>query len=293
MAAVVCIHGIGKEQLGRQQMLAEWGPALGDGLERAASRPVAAPAFDLVYYADLFLRKPSDGPARKSSGPDTDDIASWLTDPDDGTTQEELIDALSDIVGAQDIAEAEAAPAKGYTRVPTPVQRVLRAVDRRYGPGAALLYVGAFRQVRRYLGDPSLKQEVDDCVDAAVPADCRVLIGHSLGSVVAFEYVRRHGRRRLDLLLTMGSPLGLRMVRSRMPNPRYGAVHGLPVGARSWVNILDPRDPVTGGRHLADWWPKVDDRQVDNHADAHSVTRYLGKRETGTAVREALAATAP
>ncbi len=293
MAAVVGIHGIGKEQLGRRQMLAEWGPAFGDGLERAASGPVAAPAFDLVYYADLFLRKPSDGPARKGSGPDTEDMASWLTDPDDGTTQEELLDALSDIVGAQDIADAEAAPAKGYTRVPTSVQRVLRAVDRRYGPGAALLYVGAFRQVRRYLGDSALKQEVDDRVDAAVPADCRVLMGHSLGSVVAFEYVRRHGRRRLDLLLTMGSPLGLRMVRSRMPNPRYGAVHGLPVGVRSWVNVLDPRDPVTGGRHLADWWPKVDDRQVDNQADAHSVTRYLGKRETGAAVREVLAATAP
>ncbi|WP_306184042.1 hypothetical protein [Streptomyces sp. MK5] len=293
MAAVVGIHGIGKEQLGRRQMLTEWGPALGDGLERAAGGPVAAPAFDLVYYADLFLRKPSDGSARKGSGPDTEDIASWLTDLSDGTTQEELLDALSDIVGAQDIADAEAAPAKGYTRVPTSVQRVLRAVDRRYGPGAALLYVGAFRQVRRYLGDPALKQEVDDRVDAAVPEDCRVLMGHSLGSVVAFEYVRRHGRRRLDLLLTMGSPLGLRMVRSRMPNPRYGAVHGLPVGVRSWVNVLDPRDPVTGGRHLADRWPKVDDRQVDNQADAHSVTRYLGKRETGAAVREILAATAP
>jgi hypothetical protein len=292
MAAVVGIHGIGKEQLGRQQMLAEWGPAFGDGLERAAGGPVSAPEFDLVYYADLFLRRPTDGHARKGSAPDTDDIAAWFDDPDDGIGQEELLDAASDIVSAQDIADAEGAPTKGYSRVPKPAQTVLRAVDRRYGPGAALLYFGAFRQVRRYLGDPALKQEVDDRVDAAVPEDCRVLIGHSLGSVVALEYVRRHGRRRLDLLLTMGSPLGLRLVQSRMPNPRYGAVHGLPVGVRSWVNVLDLRDPVTGGRYLADLWSKVDDRPVDNQADAHSATRYLGKRETGAAVREVLAATA-
>ncbi|MFE7277591.1 hypothetical protein [Streptomyces sp. NPDC057623] len=292
MTAAIGIHGIGKEQLGRRQMLVDWAPALGDGLERAAGRPVDLPPFDLVYYADVFLKACADGRKSKGPIPGLEDTGAWLADPDDKTEADELLEAVAEIVTAEDIAASQAAPPKGYTRVPKPFQTVVRAADWRYGPGAALLFVGALRQVRRYLGDGVLKQEVDDRVDAAVPEDCRVLVGHSLGSVVAFEYLRRHGRRRLDLLVTLGSPLGLRVVRSRMPNPRYGAVRRLPAGTRAWVNVLDPRDPVTAGRRLADLWPGVDDRFVDNQSDAHSVTRYLGKIETGSAVWGVLKETA-
>jgi hypothetical protein len=35
MGRLVGVHGIGKQQLGRHQLLASWAPALADGVERA------------------------------------------------------------------------------------------------------------------------------------------------------------------------------------------------------------------------------------------------------------------
>src|SRR5664279_37894 len=123
-----------------------------------------------------------------------------------------------------------------YTRTPRPLQVVLRALDDTFGAAAGALYVGTFRQVRRYLRDPDLKAGVDAIVDTAVTPDTRILVGHSLGSVVALEFVRRHPEHRLDLLLTVGSPLGLNMIQNRLPVSSFGSTHpgGIPAGVASW-----------------------------------------------------------
>jgi hypothetical protein len=148
----------------------------------------------------------------------------------------ELSAAVVDAVTAEDLVAAEAEVTKGYTRVPRAVQVLLRAVDRRFGAAAGILYIGVLRQVRRYLVDPVVKATIDARVADRVGDGCRVLIGHSLGSVVAYEYLRQHPGHRVELLLTLGSPLGLRMVRSRL------SVGALDVAA--WVNVRDLRDPV-------------------------------------------------
>ncbi|MBN1171821.1 MAG: hypothetical protein JXA67_06565 [Micromonosporaceae bacterium] len=119
----------------------------------------------------------------------------------------------------------------------------------------------------------------------------RVLIGHSLGSVVAYEYVRQHRDAELPLLLTLGSPLGLRVIRGSL-----GALEASPDSAAEgrqraparWVNIYDPGDPVACAGGLGSWWPHVADEQVDNGGDAHAVTRYLCTRAVGRAVVSAL-----
>jgi pimeloyl-ACP methyl ester carboxylesterase len=115
-----------------------------------------------------------------------------------------------------------------------------------------------------------------------------VVIGHSLGSVVALEFVRQHPGYPVDLLLTLGSPLGLRTVRDLMPDPGYGAER-VPPSIGRWVNVRDPRDPVACAGALTQFWPGIAaDHTVDNQDDAHSVTRYLGKWRTGAAVLAAL-----
>jgi alpha-beta hydrolase superfamily lysophospholipase len=66
-----------------------------------------------------------------------------------------------------------------------------------------------------------------------------VLIGHALGSVVACEYLRQQSGESVDMLLTLGSPLALHMVRDRL--------QVCPLAAPAWVNVRDTRDPVTCG----------------------------------------------
>jgi pimeloyl-ACP methyl ester carboxylesterase len=154
------------------------------------------------------------------------------------------------------------------------------------------LFVGELAQAHRYLTDPDLRDATDARLDATVGADCRVVIGHSLGSIVALEHLRRHPDRRIELLLVLGSPLGLRAVRHLLPDAAFGTGPDGPPNARWWIALRDPRDPVALAGPLARWWPCVDDdATIDNGRRAHASLRYLSKLQTGLAVDRACPAT--
>ncbi|MFC4532535.1 hypothetical protein [Sphaerisporangium dianthi] len=55
MARVVCVHGVGKQQLGERQLLKDWIPALLDGLTRAgADGRLAHDHIEMAFYGDLW-----------------------------------------------------------------------------------------------------------------------------------------------------------------------------------------------------------------------------------------------
>ncbi|MFD3756698.1 hypothetical protein [Streptomyces sp. NPDC058622] len=283
MSTIVGVHGISKQQLGPAQLENQWKPALQDGLIFASGREVGVPPLRMAFYGELFLNRTRSGASTKGAEPEQ-----WLEHLDDDE-EADLVSVASEVVTEQEIEEARERPGKAYTRVPLPLQAVLRALDRRFGPSAGVLYLGELRQVRRYLRDSRLKEEVDAVVRKAVSSECEVLIGHSLGSVVAFEFIRRHLDHPLALFLTLGSPLGLSMVRRLMPDPDYGSAKGLPSQVSAWVNVRDPRDPVACAGNLHEKWSGLTEvSSINNEGEAHSITRYLCKRETGAAVLTAL-----
>jgi len=68
-----------------------------------------------------------------------------------------------------------------------------------------------------------------------------LLIGHSLGSVIAFDALwelthLEHRNEKLDLL-TIGSPLGMNFVQHRMLGHTFSGVDKYPANIRHWVNI--------------------------------------------------------
>ena len=278
MAAIIGVHGIMNQQLGRHQLITAWGPALADGLERATGHPVPIPDLDVAFYGDLFLP----GQVKAGSKGPSDELAEF--NEDDADALSPFVEEVSGALVTGQLPEDEP-PMKGRTSVPLPVQRILRALDRRFGSRkASLLFLGELKQVRLYLLDPDLKAEVDGRAEQVISRGGRVVIGHSLGSVVAFEFVRQHPRYAVDLLLTLGSPLGLRTVRALMPDPGYGAGR-IPPNVGQWVNVRDPRDAVACAGDLTRLWPGISaDHTVDNQSDAHSVSRYLSKEEAGSAV---------
>ncbi|MGH3688025.1 MAG: hypothetical protein ACRDRU_07105 [Pseudonocardiaceae bacterium] len=288
MSVIVGVHGIAQQQGGRKQLMRDWGPALADGIEIAVRADPVGVSFDLAFYGDLFLGAGHGG--QKGAGED-----SGLDDLSAAEVDDALADAREALSEEEIAAAAALPPSKAYTRTPRPLQAVLRALDAKFGAAAGMLYLGTLRQVRRYLRDGGLKAAADEIVAAKAGTGCRILIGHSLGSVLALEFVRQHPEHRLDLLLTLGSPLGLRMVQSRLPHPYFGAdtPGGIPESLAAWVNVRDVRDPVACAGDLNTWWPGVDDRYVDNEGDAHNVARYLSKAHTGTAIVRAAPHFAP
>lgn len=275
------MHGIGQKFRGRDEILQEWTSALTDAVEWATKRRIR-PDLDLAFYGHLFRAAdfPDYALESRAKGPLDTDSEAWLAALDD-TELADLEAAVAEIVTPADIAIAadEAARRKAVTWLPERAVTLTGAVERRFPKGTGKHFLRTVREAHRYLLDARLKEQVDK-ITAGVAAGATVLIGHSLGSVVGYEFLRQHPGHSVRLLLTIGSPLGLRTVRDRLPA-------GDP-SVPKWVNIRDPHDPVTAAGALSRWYPVTRERRANNGLNAHSAERYLNFKATGEALKDFL-----
>ncbi len=104
-----------------------------------------------------------------------------------------------------------------------------------------------------------------------------LLIAHSMGSIIAAEVLESFADSiKVDTLITIGSPLGIPAVKSRILENQKSSTPDLkkprtPAGIRrAWYNLADPEDPVSLDPTLADDYapnPRlvaVQDRRVSN-----------------------------
>ncbi|MET7378738.1 serine peptidase [Streptomyces sp. NPDC005526] len=109
----------------------------------------------------------------------------------------------------------------------------------------------------------------------------RVVVAHSLGSVVAYEALWTIPDVPIDLLLTLGSPLGMpRVVFDRLtPSPASRGQR--PPGVRRWVNIVDPGDVVAIPRPLGRQFELDQDIETAiGLIDFHTAAAYLSAART-------------
>jgi pimeloyl-ACP methyl ester carboxylesterase len=187
-------------------------------------------------------------------------------------------------------------------RTPNGVQRGLRALSgsRFFAALGERALLGDLRQVRDYFQRPEIRHEARQRVAAAVGADTRVLVGHSLGSVVAYEALCANPEWSVRTLVTLGSPLGIpnlifdRLDPAPAPAPSAEPRGRWPGKGRSWANVADKADVVALVKDLrAGFGPGVDCWVVDNGAHAHDVRPYLTAVETGRAIAAGLEDTPP
>jgi hypothetical protein len=116
-----------------------------------------------------------------------------------------------------------------------------------------------FREVASYLrgdDDPARLAAREEVANRILQHRPRIVIAHSLGTIVTYEALHAHPELGVELLLTLGSPLALpRAVFDRLlPRPADGLTGRLgarPEGVQRWVNIADPGDPVAIPPQLA------------------------------------------
>jgi hypothetical protein len=278
MVDVLGVHGIGQQQSGGYQQQPSWQAALNDGITRARGRTWPKPELDLVFYGDLFL--PDD---EAKSGIISADL---VPDPDaDPDLVSFFAEVQDEVVRDVEPLEPAAEESKG---LPRSASRLAAWLERRFGIAGKLLFAGDLVQVRRYQRDEALASDVLGRVRELLDVGPRVMIGHSLGSIVAYEALCLIPDHTVHTLVTLGSPMGLRSIRGALHPGPLGRLPQLPPGVRRWVNVYDKGDPVSLAGGLAEYWHDVEDVTVPNQDQAHSVLAYLGKKATGEVVVEAL-----
>jgi hypothetical protein len=149
-------------------------------------------------------------------------------------------------------------------------------------------------QVTRYLTNEEIRSRAVKAVLDLVGPETSVIIGHSLGSVIAYEAAHRL-RQSLPLMITLGSPLGLNTIVYTRLRPQPPA---FPPSVRRWINIADLDDLIAAEPNLTTMFSSgippgaafEGSRTVDNGAQPHAGSFYLGKAEVGKPVGEILTA---
>lgn len=281
MTRLVLAHGIAQQYRGAESLLADWYPALADGLALAAEVRPERRDVSMAFYGDLF--RPS---GHRGLGiPELD-----ASDVEDGLERELLLAWWE--TAAREESQVAGADLPVRLRTPDLVQRALDALSHSafFAGTSERLMIHSARQVRRYFTEPELRAEVRDRLLRALTAETEVVVAHSLGSVVAYEVLCAHPELRDLTLVTLGSPLGVRsLVFDRLvPAPRAGYGRW-PAPVKRWSNIADRGDAVALAKELAPLFgTRVRDSLVHNGAKAHDVRPYLTARETGRAIADGL-----
>ena len=118
-----------------------------------------------------------------------------------------------------------------------------------------------------------------------IGVEARVVVSHSLGSVVAYETLCARPDLPVRTLITLGSPLGISALLPRLVPPVGSGRAQWPGGLRNWVNIADAADLVALRKKLQPLYgDRVLDQIVHNGATMHNVLPYLTAVQTGRAV---------
>lgn len=273
MVRIVGVHGVANylpdldAAAAADQLARTWTDAL--------RRSVGAATVDVAvaYYADLLRGPASQGlPSAHWSRGVEESIGPWAA----------ALGATPQV--AQGLATA-------------PLRQFVHWIATRFGLDNRLVhwFVRAFlTEVHHYLRDPEAperrasRQRVAETIARHRPT---VVIAHSFGSVVVFETLCHRPDLTVDLLLTVGSPLG-------MPDIIFDRLHTgtqtflrRPPGVRRWIDIADVGDIVAVPRQLGGHFDvDVHHQTLDGLFDFHRAKKYLASPLVGAAVVAAASA---
>ncbi|MFE3188394.1 hypothetical protein ACFXHA_05255 [Nocardia sp. NPDC059240] len=173
-------------------------------------------------------------------------------------------------------------------RALVPLRQLMSWFVTRCGADRAIVlpFVSEFlEEVAVYLDprDPSKRQAVQSIVARAIHQhQPRIVVAHSLGSVVTYETLWAYPRLAVELLVTIGSPLA--MPNAIFPLLQPAPVNGIgarPPGVQRWVNIADPSDIVAIPRPLRNRFDGIDEdlERPVGWWFTHAASAYLSSRD--------------
>lgn len=289
---LVFVHGRAQEHKEAVALKAEWIAAWAEGLRKSNLMiPIAESDIRFPYYGQTLYDL--------CEGLENQQIAEVIVRGDnaDAAHKEFMRSVLEEVRKANGISESQLREVAGNDVVEHGplnwawLQGILQAIDR-YVPGSSGASIAiATNDVYQYLRNPGIRDTLEEGVRMAMSSNIpTVVVSHSLGTVVAYNLLRREGasqRWSVPLLVTLGSPLAVTAIRQSLRPIKY------PECASKWFNAMDERDVVAlyplSKSHF-DIDPEIENKtDVNNHTEnRHGIAGYLDDKEVAKRIYDAL-----
>lgn len=286
---ILFIHGRAQGGKDSDELKRIWLQTLEAGLSAAGESLPPGVEFDFPYYGDKL-----DAFAAAADLPTPDDVIAKGTGKDPAF-EAFMQSALTEIYEGADLPESEVEAEMGDdadVREKGPqnwrwVRAIARTVDRRFARGSSWTIERFLRDVYLYVNSPGVTRGINAVVEEKLTDEPTVVVGHSLGSVVGYWVIQNNlPALHLCRYVTIGSPLGMRAIASRMGVPDNPAEHG-------WFNGYDPADIVALNPLDQRHFPT--DPAIDNHGgvvngtdNRHGIVGYLNDAKVAAAIVEGL-----
>jgi hypothetical protein len=138
--------------------------------------------------------------------------------------------------------------------------------------------------------EADLRDRLRARIEGVVDGDTRVLVAHSLGTVLSYTALSNHPDWAIHTFVTLGSPLASPMVLDGL-EPALVDGHGSwPGSVERWVNVRAVGDKAAAVPLGETFCARVEEVLVDNGHRAHAPEPYLNAAATGAAIAQALEA---
>ncbi|OWK25749.1 hypothetical protein AJ87_07010 [Rhizobium yanglingense] len=155
------------------------------------------------------------------------------------------------------------------------IQAIVQLLDKRFTLISDFTIETFLKDVYLYLTKPNISKAINKTVEDLLTDEPTLVIGHSLGSVVAYNVLRQHKKQlKLRKFITVGSPLGITAISSKL------RVIENPAAAVGWYNAYDERDIVALNPLDSSYFPTnpsiMNNSGVNNYTEnRHGITGYL------------------
>lgn len=289
---LIFVHGRAQEYKDADVLKADWISAFQEGLAKSnLALPIAEQNIRFPYYGqtlyDLVTEAPSENVAEVIiRGQDTDEAQrEFLRSVLEEVRQKEGItdEQLEEVIGSDVIQRG---PLNWEW-----LHCILKAVDK-YVPHASGASIAvATNDVYQYLKNPGIRDTIEQGVRAAMtPGVPTVVVGHSLGTVVCYNLLRRDGATEgweVPLYVSLGSPLAITAIKKALRPVEH------PSCVEKWYNAMDERDVVALyplDRYHFEVDPMIENKtNVDNETNnRHGISGYLNDKDVARRIFDAL-----
>jgi hypothetical protein len=274
---LLMIHGRAQGGKNPAELKAIWTETLEKGLQGHGRTLPAGTMIDFPFYGDLLdqftaaadLPTPADvlskGPAGAGNAQFQQFQQAVLEEIKRKRMSDDEVEALLD----------PAAPQQKGIQNWNWVQAIARLVDQHLTPATDFTIERFMKDVFLYLTRKPVTKAVDKTVEDMLTGEPTLVIAHSLGTVVAYNVLRKH-KANLKLLkfITVGSPLGIGAISGKL-----GVIEN-PAGDVGWYNAYDERDIVALNPLDSSFFPTtpsiMNNNGVKNHTpNRHGIIGYL------------------